>query len=65
MQETLSATAANAVEKSSQIAQLQDSLAAAKTNDANPLTAMFKDPKMKEMIKSQQKLVMGPMIDKS
>jgi hypothetical protein len=65
LQDTLSATAANAVEKSNQIAQLQDSLAAAQTNDPNPLAAMFKDPKMKEIIKSQQKLVMGPMIDKS
>jgi hypothetical protein len=65
LQDTLSATAANALEKSNQIAQLQDSLATAKTNGANPLAAMFKDPKMKEMIKSQQKLVMGPMIDKS
>src|SRR5262249_33735077 len=36
-----------------------------KTN--NPLHAMasmFKDPKMREMMKSQQKAVMGPMIDR-
>jgi hypothetical protein len=65
LQDTLSATASSAVEKSTKIAQLEDSLVNAKTNEANPLAAMFKDPKMKEMIKSQQKLVMGPMIDKS
>ena len=63
LQETLTATAAHAEEKSKEVASLQ---AAAKTNGvANPLAAMFKDPKMKEMIKSQQKLVMGPMIEKS
>ena len=65
LQATLSATAANAVENSNQIAQLQNSLATAKTNGTNPLTEMFKDPKMKEIIKSQQKLAVGPMIDKS
>ncbi len=63
LQETLTVTAAHAEEKSKEVASLQ---AAAKTNTApNPLAAMFKDPKMKEMIKSQQKLVMGPMIEKS
>ena len=63
LQETLTATAEHAEEKSKEVASLQ---AAAKTNGAaNPLAAMFKDPKMKEMIKSQQKLVMGPMIEKS
>ncbi len=63
LQETLTATAAHAEEKSKEVASLQ---AAAKTNTAaNPLAAMFKDPKMKEMIKSQQKMVMGPMIEKS
>ncbi len=63
LQETLTATAASAEEKSKEVASLQ---AAAKTNTAaNPLAAMFKDPKMKELIKSQQKMVMGPMIEKS
>lgn len=63
LQDTLQQTAANVVEQSNQVAQLQ---AAAKTNaPANPFAAMFKDPKMKEMIKTQQKLVMGPMIEKN
>ena len=63
LQETLTATAASAEAKSKEVASLQ---AAAKTNNAaNPLAAMFKDPKMKELIKSQQKMVMGPMIEKS
>jgi hypothetical protein len=67
LQNALTETAAAAGEQSKQVAQLQKSLAATKTNDANPFGAMskmFKDPAMKEMIKSQQKAVMGPMIDK-
>lgn len=68
LQGALTATAAAAGEQSKQMAQLQASLAAAKTN-ATPnglgaIAAMFKDPKMRDMIKSQQKAVMGPMIDK-
>ena len=63
LQDTLKATAANVVAQSNQVAQLQ---LAAKTNaPANPFAAMFKDPKMKEMIKTQQKLVMGPLIEKN
>ncbi len=65
LQKTLTETAASAAEQSKKAEQLQQSLAAAKTN--NPMRAMaemFKDPKMREMIKSQQKAVMGPMIQK-
>jgi hypothetical protein len=65
LQEVLVKTSAFADEKSKQAEQLQQSLAAAKTN--NPMqgfAAMFKDPKMKELIKSQQKAFMGPMLDK-
>jgi hypothetical protein len=66
LQNTLKETSAAAVEKSEQVDQLQQSLAAAKTNrPGNLLAGMFKDPKMKEMIKSQQKMFMGPMIDKT
>lgn len=61
LQSTLKETAASAVEQSNQVAQLK---AAAKTN-TSPLAAMFKDPKMMELIKAQQKLVMGPMIEKN
>jgi len=67
LQNALTETAAAAGEQSKQVAQLQKSLVATKTNGANPfgeMSKMFKDPKMKEMIKSSQKMVMGPMIDK-
>lgn len=64
LQETLVKTSKYAAEQSKQAEQLQQSLAAAKTNNANPLAGMFKDPNMKEMIKSSQKAFMGPMIDK-
>ena len=61
LQDTLVETSKYATEKSKQAETLQQSLAAAKTNNSNPFAAMFKDPKMKEMIKSSQKAVMGPM----
>ena len=64
LQDTLVATSKFADEQSKQAEQLQQSLAAAKTNGANPFAEMFKDPKMKEMLKSSQKAVLGPMIDK-
>jgi len=32
---------------------------------ANPFTEMFKNPELKDMIKNQQKGVLGPMIDKN
>src|ERR1035437_4924617 len=65
LQNALTETAAAAGEQSKQVAQLQKSLAATKTNaNTSGLAAMFKDPKMKEMIKSSQKAFMGPMIDK-
>ena len=58
-----STTAAVAETKKSQ--QLQQSLDEAKTN--NPMHAvanMLKDPKMREMMKSQQKMAVGPIIEK-
>lgn len=64
LQETLVKTSKFADEQSKQTKQLLQSLAAAKTNGANPFANMFKDPKMKEMIKSSQKAFIGPMIDK-
>ena len=61
----LNETTAVAVEKSSQVSQLEQALTAAKTNNPGKgLADMFKSPEMKEMIKTQQKAVMGPMIDK-
>ena len=65
LQKALVETSAYANEKSAQAAQLEQSLAAAKTN--NPmggLGAMFKDPKMREMMKAQQKAYLGPMIER-
>ena len=62
----LNDTTAVAVEKSSQVSQLEQALTAAKTNSpVNGLAAMFKSPEMREMIKTQQKAVIGPMIDKT
>ena len=64
LQETLQQTAASVEAQSNKVAELK--VAAAKTNTAaNPFAGMFKDPKMKEMIKTQQKMVMGPLIDKN
>jgi len=67
LQETLTETSKFADEKARQAEQLELKLAATKTNSSNPLAGMakmFSDPKMKEMIKAQQKSVMGPMLDK-
>ena len=66
LQDVLTDTSKFAAEKSQQAEQLQQSLAAAKTNanDTSPFAGMFKDPAMKEMIKNQQKAVLGPMIAK-
>ncbi len=65
LQKTLKETAANAEQESKKAEQLQKSLAAAKTNNPmHDLGAVFSDPKMREMIKSQQKAFMGPLIDK-
>lgn len=65
LQNVLTETAAAAGEQSKQVAQLQKSLAATKTNaNTSGLAAMFKDPKMKELIKSSQKAFVGPMLDK-
>ena len=65
LQKTLKETAANAEQESKKAEQLQKSLAAAKTNSPmHDLGAVLSDPKMREMIKSQQKAFMGPLIDK-
>ena len=65
LQKTLTESTTAAVEQSKKSEQLQNSLAEAKTNNPmHNMAAMFKDPKMREMIKSQQKAFMGPIIDK-
>ncbi len=65
LQQVLTETEAGAAAQSKKTEHLEQSLAAAKTN--NPMqgfAAMFKDPGMREMIKSQQKAVIGPMLDR-
>ncbi len=65
LQQMLADTEMGAAAQSKKAEHLEQSLAAAKTN--NPMqgfAAMFKDPNMREMIKSQQKAIMGPMLDK-
>src|SRR5882724_7152366 len=65
LQKTLTESTTAAVEQSKKSEQLQNSLAEAKTNNPmHSMAAMFKDPKMRDMIKSQQKAFMGPVIDK-
>jgi hypothetical protein len=65
LQDVLAETSKQADEKSNQVAQLQQSLAATKTNSPlSGLSKMFKDPAMRDMIKAQQKAAIGPMIQK-
>ena len=65
LQKTLTESTTVAVEQSKKSEELQQSLAEAKTNNPmHSMAAMFKDPKMREMMKSQQKAYMGPIIDK-
>ena len=61
-----------AIVKASRVAQLEQvvtnqTLANARTNakPSNPLAEMFKNPDMKEMIKTQQKTVISTIVDKN
>jgi hypothetical protein len=63
LQETLTESSVVAARQSAEVERLKQSMAASKTN-AGGFAAMFRDPKAREMIKSQQKMVLGPMIDK-
>lgn len=65
LQRTLSDSTTAAVAESKKTEKLQQELEQAKTN--NPLHSvanMFKDPEMRDMIKSQQKTALGPVINK-
>jgi hypothetical protein len=65
LQKTLTESTSAAVEQSKKSEELKQSLAEAKTNNPmHSMAAMFKDPKMREMMKSQQKAFMGPIINK-
>jgi hypothetical protein len=59
----LSETTGEAVQKSAQVAQLQQALATETNNPMKGFAAMFKSPEMREMIKKQQKAAMGPVIE--
>jgi len=66
LQSTLKEASVAVTESSRQVKQLEESLAAAKTNkSSNPLAGMFDDPKMKAMIKKQSEAMMGPMVEKN
>ncbi len=65
LQKTLSESTSVAVAESKKSEQLKQSLDEAKTNNPmHAIASMFKDPKMREMMKAQQKSVIGPIIDK-
>lgn len=65
LQETLAATTDVAVERTKKASSLEQSLEKAKSEaGAGGLGALFKDPKMRDMIKSQQQAILGPMIDR-
>lgn len=81
LREQLEQTRSDMALKNQEAAQLRSELRASATNlpsrltakaaaqanskNANPLAAMFKNPEMKDMIKTSQKAVLGPMIDKN
>src|ERR1051326_64641 len=68
LQPRLHETQANAIAKAEEVTQISEALAnRVQTNAkaANPLGEMFKNKEMKEMIKTQQKTVLGGMIDKN
>lgn len=75
LEQSRSDVAAKNLEASQLQIALRDSLsnqtprtvASTKTNTkpSNPLAEIFKNPGMKDMIKNQQKAVLGPMIDKN
>lgn len=64
LQATLAESSAATAQQFQQVTQLEQSLAAAKTNaTGSGLGALLKDPQMREMIKSQQKAVMGTIVE--
>jgi hypothetical protein len=68
LQSRLQDTRAKVVARADEVAQLEQVLTnRAETNakSSNPLGEMFKNPEMKELIKTQQKTVFSGMIDKN
>jgi hypothetical protein len=64
LQDTLAQTTQMSASQSKQVSELEQSLAASKTNSTG-LARLFNDPEMKEMIRAQQQAFMGPMIEKN
>jgi hypothetical protein len=68
LKDRLHDTRAKAVAKADEAAQLKEELtrsAATNAKPANAVAEMFKNPEMKELIKTQQKAVFSGMIDKN
>lgn len=63
LQETLSQASKVSADQSKKVVALQQSLAS-RTNSTG-LSELLKNPAMKEMIKTQQKAIMGPMIQRN
>ena len=65
LQQTVAASTTAAVAESKKSEQLKASLDEAQTNNPmQALASMLKDPKMREMLKAQQKSMIGPAIEK-
>jgi len=72
LQNNLLETRTESVVKSSEVAHLKEALtnetqatSAAASNSPNPMAQMFKNKDMRDLIRTQQKMVMGPLIEKS
>jgi len=65
LQKTLAESTTVAVKESRKAEQLTKSLEEAKTNSPlHSIASMLKDPQMRDMVKTQQKAVIGPLIDR-
>jgi hypothetical protein len=70
LQTRLQDTRAKVVAKAEQASQLEQTLtnklqAEAKAKKENPMADMFKSPETRDLIRTQQKAVLGPMIEKN
>jgi len=72
LQTRLKNTRERAVAKAEEVSQLKQTITNADAKDKNPMAAMvkgvgemFKNPEMKEFVKSQQKTVLSGMLDKT
>jgi hypothetical protein len=65
LQQTLAESTSATAAQSKKSEELKQSLDEAQTNNPmHAMASMFKDPKMRDMMKAQQKAVLGPMIEK-